>query len=94
MSRNKKKNRNVGVILLPRMQAALTCTQAPRGGPKRNTGGHSADRQPKREFDRHNERYCKYYDGLNLVPQEEREAFWAYMKKDLPNSFRFTGSKG
>ena len=92
MSRNKKKNRNVGNVLT-RTLSALTCKQAPRGGPRRNAGGHSDERQPKRDVERHNERYRKYYDGLDLVPEEEREAFWAYMKKDLPNSFRFTGSK-
>jgi len=27
------------------------------------------------------------------VPEEERDAFWKAMKTDLPNSFRFTGSK-
>ena len=36
----------------------------------------------------------RYYDSLGLVPEQERETFWEYMKKDLPNSFRFTGSKG
>lgn len=28
-----------------------------------------------------------------MVPEEEREAFWAAMRRDLPNSFRFTGSR-
>lgn len=27
------------------------------------------------------------------MPEEEREEFWKYMRTDLPNSFRFTGSK-
>lgn len=28
-----------------------------------------------------------------MIPDEEKEDFWAAMRRDLPNSFRFTGSK-
>jgi hypothetical protein len=32
---------------------------------------------------------------MNIVPEgEEREQFWAALRRELPNSFRFCGSKG
>jgi multisite-specific tRNA:(cytosine-C5)-methyltransferase len=32
---------------------------------------------------------------MNIVPEgEEREQFWATLRRELPNSFRFCGSKG
>jgi hypothetical protein len=36
----------------------------------------------------------EYYDGLLGLPEEEKALFWETLKKDLPNSFRFCGSKG
>lgn len=42
---------------------------------------------------RENERFESYYNGLGIVPEEERQALWDAMKRDLPNSFRFTGSR-
>ena len=47
----------------------------------------------KADVDRHNEKYERYYNELGLVPNDDREDFWAAMRRDLPNSFRFTGSK-
>ena len=38
--------------------------------------------------------YERYYNGLNLVEEPEREEFWTALRRELPNSFRFTGSKG
>jgi multisite-specific tRNA:(cytosine-C5)-methyltransferase len=29
-----------------------------------------------------------------LADEEERHDFWAALKRELPNSFRFAGSKG
>lgn len=34
-----------------------------------------------------------YYNDLGLVPKEDQDGFWEAMRRDLPNSFRFTGSK-
>jgi multisite-specific tRNA:(cytosine-C5)-methyltransferase len=31
---------------------------------------------------------------MGIVPEEEKEEFWTAMRRELPNSFRFTGSKG
>ncbi|DAA76045.1 TPA_exp: Uncharacterized protein A8136_1082 [Trichophyton benhamiae CBS 112371] len=42
---------------------------------------------------RENENYEKYYNSLQIVPEEERQAFWDALRRDLPNSFRFTGSR-
>ena len=42
---------------------------------------------------RKNDRYQQYYDALQLVSGEQREEFWAAFQRDLPNSFRFTGSR-
>ena len=42
---------------------------------------------------RHNDKFEQYYDYLELVPKEEQDDFWEHMRRDLPNSFRFTGSK-
>jgi multisite-specific tRNA:(cytosine-C5)-methyltransferase len=42
-----------------------------------------------------NELFERYYNDLNIVPEgEERKEFWTAMRRELPNSFRFTGSKG
>ena len=41
-----------------------------------------------------NKLFEQYYNSLELVSADEREAFWEYIRRDLPNSFRFTGSKG
>ncbi|OKL56015.1 hypothetical protein UA08_08694 [Talaromyces atroroseus] len=35
-----------------------------------------------------------YYNDFGIIPKEEQEAFWAALKRELPNSFRFTGSRG
>ena len=47
----------------------------------------------KADVDRHNDKYERYYNELGLVPTDDREDFWQAMRRDLPNSFRFTGSK-
>jgi len=68
-----------------------------RGGGNRGGGGgyHNAPRQSFEEVNKHNEHMEKYYNELNLVPEgEEREQFWAALRRELPNSFRFCGSKG
>ncbi|KAK2873722.1 hypothetical protein FQN49_002139 [Arthroderma sp. PD_2] len=42
---------------------------------------------------RENENYERYYNSLQIVPEDEKEQFWEAMRRDLPNSFRFTGSR-
>ena len=41
-----------------------------------------------------NEKLERYYNEAGLVDQDEKDDFWAALKRDLPNSFRFAGSKG
>jgi len=42
-----------------------------------------------------NEQFERLYNDMNIVPEgEEREQFWAALRRELPNSFRFCGSKG
>ncbi|RMZ87439.1 hypothetical protein DV736_g5334, partial [Chaetothyriales sp. CBS 134916] len=78
-----------------------------RGGFKkvgRGRGGGSGgggDRGPRRDnrtdkasIVRRNEKFEHYYNSLGVVPNDDKEDFWAAMQRDLPNSFRFTGSKG
>ncbi|KAI9847586.1 MAG: hypothetical protein M1837_002160 [Sclerophora amabilis] len=68
-----------------------------RGGKKfgRGRGAHrSAPRRDYTETVKQNEKYERYYDELGIVDDEERESFWATLRTELPNSFRFAGSKG
>ena len=65
-----------------------------RGG----RGGRGGQRDQRERVDyqevpKQNALYERYYNELGLVPEEEREEFWAALRRDLPNSFRFTGSK-
>ncbi len=41
-----------------------------------------------------NKRLEDYYNTLTNLPEEERAEFWAALRRELPNSFRFCGSKG
>ncbi|KAL4876297.1 S-adenosyl-L-methionine-dependent methyltransferase [Aspergillus karnatakaensis] len=63
-----------------------------RGGKGGGRGG--GERANWQDVPRTNERFEKYYNEQGFVPEEEREVFWEFLRKDLPNSFRFTGSKG
>ena len=47
-----------------------------------------------REIPKVNEGYQRYYDGLGIIEDQEKDAFWAALRRELPNSFRFTCSKG
>ncbi|KAL1985860.1 hypothetical protein VTN96DRAFT_7352 [Rasamsonia emersonii] len=57
-------------------------------------GGQRGERQTWQEIEKTNEKFERYYNELGIVPEEEKEAFWAALRRDLPNSFRFTGSRG
>ena len=71
-----------------------------RGGRKGGGGGggntwNNAPRQSYAEVKKENKQLENYYNTLNIVPEgEEREQFWAALRRELPNSFRFCGSKG
>ena len=68
-----------------------------RGGGRgvgRGGGGQRSVRVDYGTVPKANELYERYYNELDLVAESERADFWKAMKRDLPNSFRFTGSKG
>jgi multisite-specific tRNA:(cytosine-C5)-methyltransferase len=73
------------------------CSQN-RGNRNRGGGGggwHShGDREDYQELEKTNEKFETYYNALGIVPEEEKDEFWNTMKRELPNSFRFTGSRG
>lgn len=41
-----------------------------------------------------NEKIERYYNGLLQLSDEEKQQYWDALKRELPNSFRFCGSKG
>ncbi|PKS08933.1 hypothetical protein jhhlp_003546 [Lomentospora prolificans] len=43
---------------------------------------------------KNNEKLERHYNTLLDLPEEERTEFWDALKRELPNSFRFCGSKG
>ena len=47
---------------------------------------------PYEDIPRTNYLYETYYDELGIAA-EDRSAFWAALRRELPNSFRFAGSK-
>lgn len=70
-----------------------------RGGNKGRGGRDGKQFQDNRQsFDqvnKENDNFERYYNTLNIVPEgPEREAFWTALRRELPNAFRFCGSKG
>ncbi|KAK1004915.1 tRNA (cytosine-5-)-methyltransferase ncl1 [Friedmanniomyces endolithicus] len=70
-----------------------------RGGSRGGGGGggqqYPDNRQSFDQVPKSNDKLERFYNTLNIVPDgPEREAFWAALRRELPNSFRFTGSKG
>jgi len=72
---------------------------------KRHAGDHRNDSRPKKvrfngweSFKKENERLETYYNGLLGLAGEaneaKREEFWSALRRELPNSFRFCGSRG
>lgn len=68
-----------------------------RGGGGRGRGGGRGGEDNRVSFDKvpkHNERLERYYNTVLRISNEERDDFWDALKRELPNSFRFAGSKG
>ncbi|KAM7195647.1 mitochondrial GTPase [Naviculisporaceae sp. PSN 640] len=64
-----------------------------RGGGNRSGGHRPYQTYP--EVKKENERLERFYNGLlNDLADDERADFWAALRRELPNSFRFCGSKG
>ncbi|OAG40148.1 hypothetical protein AYO21_05626 [Fonsecaea monophora] len=70
-----------------------------KGGRGRGGGGGGGPRPrpdtrgSKQDIRRNNDKFEQYYNQLGIVAEEERDDFWSAMRRDLPNSFRFTGSR-
>ncbi|KIW93700.1 uncharacterized protein Z519_05014 [Cladophialophora bantiana CBS 173.52] len=70
-----------------------------KGGRGRGSGGGGGprprpdNRGSKQDISRYNDKFEQYYNQLGIITDEERDDFWKAMRRDLPNSFRFTGSK-
>ncbi|KAG5953711.1 hypothetical protein E4U53_003503 [Claviceps sorghi] len=62
-----------------------------RGNSSTANGGGWRDYAP---FDKNNEKLENYYDSLLQLPEEEKQQYWEFLRRELPNSFRFTGSRG
>lgn len=64
-----------------------------RGGGGWGRGGED-NRVSFDKVEKHNEKLERYYNSVLGLEEEEKHPFWAALKRELPNSFRFTGSKG
>ncbi|KAJ4149625.1 tRNA (cytosine-5-)-methyltransferase ncl1 [Fusarium falciforme] len=60
-----------------------------RGGAQAGGGWRDYPVIPKE-----NEKLQRFYDTLLQLPEEEKNAYWEALRRELPNSFRFCGSKG
>ncbi|AEO67040.1 uncharacterized protein THITE_2115779 [Thermothielavioides terrestris NRRL 8126] len=74
-----------------------------RGGGRGGRGGRDRDRDSRGghrpyqtfpEVRKENSRLEQYYNTVLGLPEDEKADFWAALRRDLPNSFRFCGSKG
>ncbi|KUJ17011.1 S-adenosyl-L-methionine-dependent methyltransferase [Mollisia scopiformis] len=68
-----------------------------RGGRGRGGGSRRGGEDNRVSFDRvpkQNEKLEKYYNSVLRLSVEEKDDFWDALKRELPNSFRFAGSKG
>ena len=65
------------------------------GGGGRGGRGGEDNRVSFEKVEKHNEKLERYYNSvLGIEDEKERQNFWAALKRELPNSFRFAGSKG
>jgi multisite-specific tRNA:(cytosine-C5)-methyltransferase len=63
------------------------------GGRGGGGGGRDTRSEPWSEITRKNELFESYYRKGGFMPEDEFETMWAALQADLPNSFRFTGTK-
>ena len=76
------------------VRPALTDTLQFRGGRGGGGGGQRSQRTDYAEVPKQNALFEKYYNELGLVQTNELHAFWDALRRELPNSFRFAGSRG
>lgn len=79
------------IFIAPTMPLlTFTPSQSGRGGgPQRDR-----DRQPWTSVGQENELLERLYSESGIIPDNEKKEFWEAMRRDLPSSFRFTGSRG
>lgn len=68
-----------------------------QGKNRRGGGNDSGPRPAWRDYPalkKENEKLEEYYNTLLQLPEEEKQQYWDALKRELPNSFRFCGSKG
>ncbi|KPM36949.1 Multisite-specific tRNA:(cytosine-C(5))-methyltransferase trm4b [Neonectria ditissima] len=65
-----------------------------RGGGGGRGGGQGGSYRDYPTIPKENERLQRFYDTLLQLPDDEKKAYWDALKRELPNSFRFCGSKG
>ena len=65
-----------------------------RGGGGGGWGSRSGVRSDYAEIKKHHELFERYYDELGVVDEQERDVFWTALRRELPSSFRFAGSRG
>jgi multisite-specific tRNA:(cytosine-C5)-methyltransferase len=73
-------------------QACAKVSSKGRGGGRSNQNGDN--RVAYVALEKKNELFESYYNQAGILPEDELPIFWEVMRRDLPNSFRFTGSKG
>ncbi|KAF2721687.1 S-adenosyl-L-methionine-dependent methyltransferase [Polychaeton citri CBS 116435] len=66
-----------------------------RGGGNQSRRNFVDDRVSFDKVNKQNEKFEHFYNSLNIVqPGPERDELWAALRRELPNSWRFCGSKG
>ena len=69
-----------------------------RGGRGGGRGGggkrENRDNRYRPDIVKAHEKMEHYYNELLELPEEEKATFWDALRRELPNSFRFCGSKG
>ncbi|PGH09914.1 hypothetical protein AJ80_07626 [Polytolypa hystricis UAMH7299] len=65
-------------------------------GKRGKKGGSRGGRGVRADYSaivKQNEKYENYYNSLLNMPEEEKTQLWEALRRELPNSFRFTGSR-
>ncbi|KAL9602247.1 MAG: hypothetical protein Q9219_001971 [cf. Caloplaca sp. 3 TL-2023] len=69
-----------------------------KGGDRwRRRKGQPTERPVRANYDevtKTNVKYEAFYNELGILTENEKDEFWAAFRRELPNSFRFAGSKG
>lgn len=67
-----------------------------RGGGRGGGGGRDNvdNRVSYDKIEKNNVKLESYYNSVLGLSEEEKPEFWAALRRELPNSFRFAGSKG